>query len=50
MKGKEKNPKYGRVLNVAVAIFAALILSILPVSMMVDASANAFFFFDLVFR
>ncbi|MCY7374703.1 MAG: hypothetical protein LH472_01865, partial [Pyrinomonadaceae bacterium] len=41
MKRNENKFKHGRVLNVAVAICAALILSVLPISMMVNASENA---------
>lgn len=41
MKKQENNFKRGRVLNIAVAVCAALILSILPISMMVDASEKA---------
>ncbi len=41
MKRQKNKFKHGRVLNIVVAVCAALILSILPVSMMVDASANA---------
>ncbi len=41
MKRNENKFKYGRVLSIAVAICAALILSVLPISMMVDASENA---------
>ena len=38
MKRNENKLKNGRILNVAVAVFAALILAILPVSMLVSAS------------
>jgi CHRD domain/FG-GAP-like repeat len=41
MKGKENKFKHGRVLNIIAAVCAALVLAILPVSMMVDASSNA---------
>ena len=40
MKRNENKFKQGRVLNIAVAICAALILSVLPISMLVDASEN----------
>lgn len=38
MKGQSSKFKHGRVLNIAVAVFAALVLSVLPVSMLVSAS------------
>jgi hypothetical protein len=41
MKATENKFKHGRVLNVIAAVCAAVILAILPVSMMVDASSNA---------
>lgn len=41
MKRNESKFKHGRVLNILVAVFAALILSVLPISMMVAASENA---------
>jgi hypothetical protein len=41
MKQRISKFKHGRVLNVLVAVFAAMILAILPISMIVDASENA---------
>ena len=41
MKITENKFKHGRVLNIIAAVCAAVILAILPVSMMVDASENA---------
>ncbi|MDQ3061566.1 MAG: FG-GAP-like repeat-containing protein [Acidobacteriota bacterium] len=41
MKRNESKFKHGRVLNAVVVAFAALILSVLPISMLVDASGNA---------
>ncbi|MBA3601821.1 MAG: hypothetical protein H0W45_11440, partial [Acidobacteria bacterium] len=41
MKQNESKFKHGRVLNTVVVAVAWVILSVLPISMMVDASGNA---------
>ncbi|MGI8787585.1 MAG: FG-GAP-like repeat-containing protein [Pyrinomonadaceae bacterium] len=38
MKLEKSKFKYGRVLNIAVAVFAVMVLSVLPISMLVSAS------------
>ncbi len=41
MKRNESKFKHGRVLNIAVTVIAAIILCILPISMMVNANSNS---------
>ena len=41
MKRKESKFKHGRVLNIAAAVCAALVLSIMPISMLVSAARNS---------
>jgi len=41
MKRNESKLKQGRILNAVIVAFAALILSVLPISMMVNASGNS---------